>query len=224
MFVGNFCIFTIIFIKWILNHFVFTDNSFIVHYLQLIVERKHNDWMWIGDTHPDLKRKATNTTKIKIVVEFYEIVNKKQVQTMAQQTEVGVQDFVLLDEITLERFMENLHKRWVIFFKNYSKLDFSTARWIFLDDEMCVNALDFRRSPSCVSYFGVKEYTGPLISGCDTHSIFKIGGKRYVNAIAKPHTIRRFVCKYEWIPQNKLNEALSINSMLCYNTSTVHGN
>lgn len=30
---------------------------------------------------------------------------------MAQQTEVGVQDFVLLDEITMEKFMENLHKR-----------------------------------------------------------------------------------------------------------------
>lgn len=32
---------------------------------------------------------------------------------MVQQTEVGVQDFVLLDEITLEHFMENLHTRWV---------------------------------------------------------------------------------------------------------------
>lgn len=32
---------------------------------------------------------------------------------MVQQTEVGVQDFVLLDEITLERFMDNLHTRWV---------------------------------------------------------------------------------------------------------------
>ncbi|XP_055295540.1 unconventional myosin ID [Sitodiplosis mosellana] len=31
---------------------------------------------------------------------------------MAQQTEVGVQDFVLLDEVTLEKFMENLHKRF----------------------------------------------------------------------------------------------------------------
>lgn len=31
--------------------------------------------------------------------------------TMVQQTEVGVQDFVLLDEITLEKFMENLQKR-----------------------------------------------------------------------------------------------------------------
>lgn len=30
---------------------------------------------------------------------------------MAQQPEVGVQDFVLLDEITLEKFMDNLHKR-----------------------------------------------------------------------------------------------------------------
>lgn len=30
---------------------------------------------------------------------------------MVQQTEVGVQDFVLLDEITLEKFMENLQKR-----------------------------------------------------------------------------------------------------------------
>lgn len=32
---------------------------------------------------------------------------------MAQQHEVGVQDFVLLDEITIEKFMDNLHKRWV---------------------------------------------------------------------------------------------------------------
>lgn len=30
---------------------------------------------------------------------------------MAQEKEVGVRDFVLLDEITLERFMDNLHKR-----------------------------------------------------------------------------------------------------------------
>lgn len=30
---------------------------------------------------------------------------------MAQQMEVGVQDFVLLDEVTLEKFMENLRKR-----------------------------------------------------------------------------------------------------------------
>lgn len=30
---------------------------------------------------------------------------------MAQQSEVGVQDFVLLDEITIEKFMENLQVR-----------------------------------------------------------------------------------------------------------------
>lgn len=30
---------------------------------------------------------------------------------MVQHNEVGVQDFVLLDEITLDKFMENLQKR-----------------------------------------------------------------------------------------------------------------
>lgn len=30
---------------------------------------------------------------------------------MTQQSEVGVQDFVLLDEVTLEKFVDNLHKR-----------------------------------------------------------------------------------------------------------------
>lgn len=36
---------------------------------------------------------------------------KENTSKMAQQMEVGVQDFVLLDEVTLEKFMENLHKR-----------------------------------------------------------------------------------------------------------------
>jgi hypothetical protein len=30
---------------------------------------------------------------------------------MAEQDEVGIVDFVLLDEITLEKFMDNLRKR-----------------------------------------------------------------------------------------------------------------
>lgn len=30
---------------------------------------------------------------------------------MAQHTEVGVQDFVLLDEITLDKFVDNSQKR-----------------------------------------------------------------------------------------------------------------
>lgn len=32
-----------------------------------------------------------------------------------KESEVGVGDFVLLDEITLEKFMENIKIRWVFY-------------------------------------------------------------------------------------------------------------
>lgn len=50
---------------------------------------------------------------------------------MAQQAEVGVQDFVLMDEITMEKFMDNLHRRWVT----------SEVEWcLFLDVRFSISA------------------------------------------------------------------------------------
>lgn len=53
---------------------------------------------------------------------------------MVQQTEVGVQDFVLLDEITLEKFMGNLQKRWVFHYNTSNKTCFLSS---FLSIRLC---------------------------------------------------------------------------------------
>lgn len=104
--------------------------QFIVANIMIVTDSMHT--FWIGDTLPEFrsgkkkrKKKIITTTTIRYrhpttYCETFEtfsaffnfifgIPNK-----MAQQSEVGVQDFVLLDEITLERFMDNLHKRWVL--------------------------------------------------------------------------------------------------------------
>lgn len=71
---------------------------------------------WHASTYSDritINRKHRYPTTYFKVVEVWEFQHFWISIKMAQQMEVGVQDFVLLDEITLERFMDNLHKRWV---------------------------------------------------------------------------------------------------------------
>lgn len=63
---------------------------------------------------PHKQTKAAEKIHAKCLTNFIAGDTKKSNQNaekMAHQMEVGVQDFVLLDEITLEKFMENLHKR-----------------------------------------------------------------------------------------------------------------
>lgn len=95
------------------------------------------NWNWIksqtkrcSGEYLRTARASTNKVKIKLLAtngthrhrcshinyyrrELFPFWNCVDDEKMVQQTEVGVQDFVLLDEITLERFMDNLHTRWV---------------------------------------------------------------------------------------------------------------
>lgn len=123
------------FLKWILNHFCIYRQFIIVHYLQLIVEWQHNDRMWIGDTHPDLKRNATQIRQTKIVVEFYETVNKKQKKKSKQWRNkprlVFKISFCWMKLRWSDLWKTYINGEWFSClhrFKTIRNLDFSTAR------------------------------------------------------------------------------------------------